>query len=362
MAEDEFLLGFLSALSQRAPFKAQDPIERLKDVAAIEQSRASTQKSVADSGARFADAHPQTGLISRMAMAMAGPMPRQLEQGPRDETLGAAFLTRMKDAGASDDVIAKVAERFKARPLSNENLSEYTSAFMPSKAAPAVMADPLTGLLNIINRQTGEAAPVKGQGPAPAGPTPKQQTFLDEEFTRYSKATEDLRTFGSRLNNVRALLNSFNPASIGPFRGQASRVLAGEVGVQTEGDIQRTTGSPALVDRFKRYVKTALSGNFTQTDRDDFNRLLADIESAASNRHNVSRKAYVDRAMMRTRSAGTPLDRQYVEDLFNLPFSFGNQGAVASDLAPGTTTQAPALPKVGDMFQGTKVTRVTKKK
>lgn len=187
-----------------------------------------------------------------------------------------------------------------------------------------ITTDPTTGKRIIVDKMTGEVKPVTGLGSGPMSEfTPNQLKIIDETTKSYGQddIVNGSRINLSQINQLKQLLNSGNPAAPGPFRSNAARVIAGEKGVLTDRDVTRNTGSESYGAQFNRFIRKAADGQFTDQDKNDFNKLLTLVEKASRNRLDTVTSNYTKRASLRSGIS----DESRIRSMIELPSNF-NEG------------------------------------
>lgn len=354
---DDFAAGFLGSLlkNQEAGMAANKPNPELDLKLLQAEAEGTIQKKPGVSGsAPFAN-DPQ-GAMSYIAkmMGMGG------QANPVDQ-----YQAKPKATGAGTGVSAALISRMDQLGIDNPPLKQYlqTTEIKPSEASSLYQSFLLEqkdedlvrdayGNAGVRDRRTKTVTPIEIPGKAKGALSeysPLHTRIIETAKKSYESdpIVKDIRNQISAMGNTSAMLESNNPAAVGPALSQIARSLAGEKGVLTEQDIQRVTGSRQLADRFWRfYTKNITRQGFNDTDLKDFRGLMQSINTSAQSRMSAVTENRLNRLH---KSVGG--DKEGLRSMFALDLAF--EEAPQTRL-PGQATGQPLPGNAGVTQSGAK--------
>jgi uncharacterized protein YifE (UPF0438 family) len=167
-----------------------------------------------------------------------------------------------------------------------------------------IRVDPVTEQLLRIT-SGGVQTPIGGVGVKsdsliefPEDLTVRQSNRLNEQSKLF--ATDDVvntaRNSLATIQNLETVQAQGTGALIGTLQSLRARGLAGEKGVLTEKDVERTTGSPQALRRLSNAMSKLLSGKENPENIAEFNAALSAVKQANLNRIAEVGEQYVERA------------------------------------------------------------------
>lgn len=213
--------------------------------------------------------------------------------------------------------------------------------------APQTRLNPVTGQLEQITSVGGSSSVGGGQGTRtildPHDLTVRQSNILTDFRDRFNKddVIAAANTNLTAIENLEVIQNQGFPALIGSLKSLRARALAGEKGVLTEQDVERTTGDPRLTSRFVRAFDRLILGSERPEDIAEFKATIAEVKRVAKERIEQRRAAFIDQA--RSTKELNNLDPDLINRNIALPASsvIPTPGIPATPGAPGNPGMTP---------------------
>lgn len=168
---------------------------------------------------------------------------------------------------------------------------------------PDIKTDPRTEeLLRITS--SGTTSPISPTGQRemiefPEDLTVRQSNRLNELSKRFEddEIVKSSRISLMTLQNLQTVQAQGTGALIGSLQSLRARGLAGEKGVLTEKDVERTTGSPQLARRFWNAFTKLATGQENPENIAEFKAALSAVEEAAAMRSKQVENEFIQRAV-----------------------------------------------------------------